>query len=367
MRSALGRSLSPVSRPIRAKTGRAVRSFDIGRRQDLFLIAAVTTVIVIRLQLWITNYPSLSPGELHIAHLLWGGVFMVAAIWMLASYIGRRLIAPAAILGGIGFGFFIDEVGKFVTADNDYFFQPTAAIIYVVFIALFLISKWTGARRMGERERLANAATLASERFIDGMSPDERRMAIALLEPIRSSDQASELLDFIERTRPDGEEEPGRLERLVIWMQRTYEDWVQTRWFQIVMTGAVILSVLITAAGIVALIFFSSGSDSLAPPGYRADGLESLKVGNLIPLISSAISSAIGIAGLIPLLRGDRAKAYRRFRLALQISVFITYPFIFAESSFSAVTGLLVTLAALGTVSAMLRQESRKAPKPTPR
>jgi hypothetical protein len=353
-----------MNRPMRTKPGRAIRSFDIGRRQDLFLIAAVTTVIVIRLQLWITNYPSLSPGDLHIAHLLWGGVFMVAAIWMLASYVGRRLVAPAAILGGIGFGFFIDEVGKFVTADNDYFFQPTAAIIYVVFIALFLISKWTGARRMGNRERLANAAALASESFIDGMSPYERQMAIDLLRPIRSRDQASELLDFIERTRPDGEEEPGRLERLVIWMQRTYEDWVQTRWFQVVMTGVVILAVLLTAAGIVVLIFFSSGSNSLAPPGYQADGLGNLKVGNLIPLISSAITSVIGIAGLIPLLRGNRATAYRRFRLALQISIFITYPFIFAESSFSAVTGLLLTLAALGTVSAMLRQESRTPPPP---
>jgi hypothetical protein len=349
-----------------ANAGRPVRSFDVGQRQDLFLIAAVTTVIIIRLQLWITNYPSLSPGKLHIAHLLWGGVFMTAAIWMLASYIGRRLVAPAVILGGVGFGFFIDEVGKFVTADNDYFFQPTAAIIYVVFIVLFLVSRWIGGRRLGERERLGNAAALASERYIDGMTAYERQTAIELLEPIRGNARARQLLEAIEGVHPDADERPGRLERLVLWMQRTYDDWVQTGWFQVVMVGAVVVGILMSAVGIVDLIFLSGNPGSSVAPGYATDGFSNLKIGNVFPLISSAVASAIGIAGLVPLLRGERAKAYRRFRLALLISVFITYPFIFAESSFSAVTGLLITLAALGTVSAMLRQEEQETPIRSP-
>jgi len=343
-----------------------VRSFDVGQRQDLFLIAAVTTVIIIRLQLWITNYPSLSPGKLHIAHLLWGGVFMTASIWMLSSYIGRRLVAPAAILGGIGFGFFIDEVGKFVTADNDYFFQPTAAIIYVVFIVLFLLSRWIGGRRMGERERIGNAAALASERYIDGISSYERQTAIELLEPVRQEQQARELLTVLEREKPDADEEPGRLERLVLWMQRTYDHWVQTRWFQVAMVGAVVLGILITAFGIIDLIFLSGSPSSRVAPGYQTDGISNLKIGNVFPLVSSTVSSLIGVAGIVPLLRGDRIKAYRRFRLALMIAIFITYPFIFAESSFSAVTGMLVTLAALGTVSAMLRQEEQEAPLRAP-
>ena len=342
-----------------ARKSRPIRSFDIARRQDLFLIAAITTVLVIRLQLWITDYPSLSPGKLHIAHLLYGGVFMTAAIWMLSSYIGRRTIAPGVILGGIGFGFFIDEVGKFVTADNNYFFQPTAAIIYVVFIVLFFVSKWLGRQRMSDRERLGNAAVLASGRYMGELGPYERRTAIDLLEPIRSNRQAKALLGTIKRIRPGAEEEPGRLERLVLWMQRTYDSWVETRWFQVTMIGAVIIAILFTTLGIIDLIFFSGGHSHLTPPGYKADGLENLKIGNLIPLASTAIASAIGIAGLLPLLRGERVKAYRLFRIALQISIFITYPFIFAEDSFSAVTGMLITLAALGTVSAMLRQETQ--------
>ena len=38
---------------------------------------------------------------------------------------GQTRQALAAIVGGAGFGTFIDELGKFITSDNDYFFRPT--------------------------------------------------------------------------------------------------------------------------------------------------------------------------------------------------------------------------------------------------
>src|SRR5690606_16484362 len=47
----------------------------------------------------------------------------------------------AALLGGIGFGLFIDEVGKFVTQDNNYFYEPAAGIMYVTFLLIWFISR----------------------------------------------------------------------------------------------------------------------------------------------------------------------------------------------------------------------------------
>ena len=108
-------------------TPRLARDADLGALLETFFVVACTTVIVIRTQLWLTNYPQLGGGGLHIAHLLYGGVFMVLAIGLLLVFLSRAVRRPAAIVGGVGFGFFIDELGKFITSDNDYFFKPAAA------------------------------------------------------------------------------------------------------------------------------------------------------------------------------------------------------------------------------------------------
>jgi hypothetical protein len=104
---------------------------------DAFLISAVATVIVIRIFLEATGYPQLGGGGLHIAHVLWGGLGMLVAIVLLLLYISPTTRLIAALAGGAGFGAFVDELGKFVTSDNDYFFKPTAAILYALFVVLF--------------------------------------------------------------------------------------------------------------------------------------------------------------------------------------------------------------------------------------
>ena len=124
------------------------RRLDLSSQQDTVLVCSVATILVIRLQLWITNYPQLGGGKLHIAHLLWGGLLMLIAVGLLLSYHGPKVRRAGAILGGIGFGFFVDELGKFITSDNDYFFKPAAGVIYVVFVALFFVTRWL--RRRGE-------------------------------------------------------------------------------------------------------------------------------------------------------------------------------------------------------------------------
>ncbi|HKQ31820.1 MAG TPA: hypothetical protein VJV40_01355, partial [Thermodesulfobacteriota bacterium] len=111
-----------------------VRNLDAFSYAELFIVCAVTAILGIRLFLHITGYPQIGNSTLHIAHLLWGGLLMLVSIVMLIAFIGRRSELWAVVLGGAGFGMFIDEVGKFVTRDNNYFFEPSVAIMYMVFV-----------------------------------------------------------------------------------------------------------------------------------------------------------------------------------------------------------------------------------------
>src|ERR1700730_4633181 len=108
---------------------------------DTFLVTAVLTILTIRVYLKAANYPQIGGGGVHVAHDLWGGLGMVAAIGSLLGFLGSATQGWAALGGGIGFGAFVDELGKFVTADNNYFFKPTAALIYTTFVVLILVTR----------------------------------------------------------------------------------------------------------------------------------------------------------------------------------------------------------------------------------
>ena len=34
---------------------------------------------------------------------------------------------------------FVDELGKFITSNNDYFFEPTVGLLYLLFVLLFRV------------------------------------------------------------------------------------------------------------------------------------------------------------------------------------------------------------------------------------
>lgn len=100
----------------------------------VIVISAASTIIVTRIFLEITSYPQISGLGLHIAHVLWGGVALLIATYLAVLYKGRNVLNFVSILAGIGWGLFIDEVGKFITANNDYFYKPAAPIIYITFL-----------------------------------------------------------------------------------------------------------------------------------------------------------------------------------------------------------------------------------------
>src|SRR5262249_43476789 len=150
------------------------RAYDIGPLLDTVIICAAGTILAIRSELWLTHYPQLGGHGLHIAHLLWGGLGMLISIVLLVSFLNPVVRRVGAVLGGIGLGFFVDELGKFVTSDNNYFFKPTAAMIYIFFIGFYIVSRALQVTRFrSEREYLVNAVELAKEAASGDLDEDE--------------------------------------------------------------------------------------------------------------------------------------------------------------------------------------------------
>src|SRR4030043_1505642 len=102
------------------------------------LLSSVATVSIVRSLLALTGYPQLGGSTLHIAHVLWGGLILYIAAILPLIYLNPRLHIVGAVLSGVGVGLFIDEVGKFITRQYDYFFPAAAPIIYVFFLLLVI-------------------------------------------------------------------------------------------------------------------------------------------------------------------------------------------------------------------------------------
>ncbi len=115
---------------------------------DVFTITTAASVLLTRLFLEITGYPQLGGRHLHIAHMLWGGLFITTSfLYLLLSVKPKKAIA--CITGGIGLGLFIDEIGKFITRTNDYFFRPTAFLIYTILLLIWFVCRLVIVRQTG--------------------------------------------------------------------------------------------------------------------------------------------------------------------------------------------------------------------------
>jgi hypothetical protein len=342
-------------------TRRAPRNADFGELQETFLVSAVTMILVIRTQLWLTNYPQLGGHGLHIAHLLWGGLFMVLAIGILVTFLGRSPRRAAAVVGGVGFGFFIDELGKFITADNNYFFKPAAALIYLIFVGLFLLTRGLQRQRdLSPNERLANAIELVGEAARGRFWEPDRRRALALLD---RADPTDPLVEPVRRVVEGIDAPPPEQRSWVLrWtaaLRTRYFLLVERDWFRPVLALVFATWASLSVIAVFELVLSLGLHLGGAMTGYGSDAIGELHFVNVASLASSVVSAWMVLVGLRRLRAGARLDAYREFQRALLVSIFVTRVFSFVESQFAAVFGLGVDLLMLVTVSAMANQERR--------
>lgn len=322
------------------------------RHLATFLVVTALTVLVTRALLAAAGYPQLGGGGLHVAHVLWGGLLMALAFVLLLSFLGPVLRPVGALVGGIGFGLFVDEVGKFVTSDNDYFYEPTAAIIYATVVGLGLVAEALHGRRPRDpREALAGAVDEAVAGVVGGFSGPARARANARLEEAGDVAGAAQTRELLRTVVDDHDEIPDLVDAVARRTVRALHVLVRARFVPWV---AVVLLVLTSAVSVTRAILVWDGLGGL---WWVAAGA----------VVSGLVGAACAVVGLVRV-RRDAVEGYLWFRRAVLVSLLVTQFFLFRLSEWDASWGLLVDLLVLGVVSAELevlrraREQAQAAP-----
>jgi len=340
-------------RPIR-RLPLVVRDAEAGQNAERFFVAAVATLLGIRAFLAATGYPQLGGRHLHIAHMLWGGLVMAAALLLLLVSIGRRTRPTAALLGGAGFGIFIDELGKFLTRDSDYFYRPAIALIYFVFLALFLSMRALLARRaLTEDECLANAITLMKDMAMEDLDPDEKLQAAALLDRCDPNDpRVAVARGFLDRLTTVPAPPPGLLERIRHRLFPPVERLLAKPGFSRALAGILVVE---SAAGLAWAISTARGLP-LTGRDPAAETHLDIGIASSGEIISTLISCILVGAGLVRLLQ-SRAGGYRLFRRSVRVAVFITQFFVFYQAQMVGVFWLGINVIALSALDYLIERE----------
>lgn len=164
--------------PLLGKVRKPVRREGARRYLLLTLLAFAGSVAGTRLFLELTGYPQLGGGELHIAHVLWGGLLLFCAALLPLIFANRWAYTAGALLAGLGVGLFIDEVGKFITQSNDYFYPAAAPIVYAFFLLTVIV--YLNVRRPGRSDPRSSLyqALDSIEEILDRDLQEEERLEL---------------------------------------------------------------------------------------------------------------------------------------------------------------------------------------------
>ncbi len=333
---------------------RPIRNIYAGDLIEMMLVVAVATIIVIRVILELMGYPKLGSGGLHIAHVLYGGLMMIGALILVFAFLNIGARWFAAFVGGVGFGFFIDEVGKFITNDVDYFFAPAFSVMYVVFVILFITAYAIRRARLRPHDALANALSLMREERDGALDVETRRDILSLLGQANPADPLVPVLR--DRVRRMPTEERRNLTpysfvktRLAAW----YQGIADRRWF----TGTLLTVMVVGALANLATFATPILGWAMDENGVNNDSHDFVA---WFQGGAAAATAALIIAGLIAWHR-SRLRAYHLFKLSVLVALLIGQVFAFYYDQLSALIGVVWLLLLYALLSyAISREEAEQ-------
>jgi hypothetical protein len=329
---------------------------------DLLVVAAVCTVLLTRFYLRLTGYPQVGGATLHVAHMLWGGLLMLVALVLALAFVGRRSRLWAAIAGGVGFGLFIDEVGKFVTRDHDYFYRPAVALIYVTFVLTYLAARGLRRRSAPSREEsLVNALHELEEAVLHDFQAEERERTLRRLAPIEEDPLARHLAAIVREAPVAPASPPGLVGR---WHARAlagYRALVRRRGFARALVAVLVAQLVVKLGAVGVVVLRDGGAEALAARiALVSAHVDRLALAEWLQIGSSLLSAALVLAGVVAL-RRSRTVALRLFHRSILVSILFTQVFMFYREQWAALGVLALNVLLLVALDFMREHEEAAA------
>ena len=337
------------------------------RAATLILISVVafaTTVTLVRLFLELTGYPQVGGGALHIAHLLWGGLAMFIGLFIVLIWDNPGALYLTSILSGVGIGLFIDEVGKFITKSNDYFFPAAAPIVYSLFLIVVIVYLIVRRRRKPDPRRAMVLALdelkemvygqvdeVEGQRILDNLAlarknddPNVATIAALLYEQFSAQEEAFEAY------------QPGIFKRIAHtlrrWGQRLGQKWHR----RLIILGLIMNAVSVLAFLMVLLLLLV---DSQLPGKFIASVMVAANkadaggaIGQLLRMGLNLIVGFTALVAIIQLWRGRERSGMNWALVQIILSLTLLQLVTFYLTQFTAIIPTITQFLMLGLILA---------------
>ncbi len=359
------------SRPIR----KPVRRADADDLILLMLLSFAASVVVTRVFLQLTGFPKLGGDSgFHIAHVLWGGLALFAGTLVPLIFVNRWAYPATAIFSGIGVGLFIDEVGKFITANNNYFYPAAAPLIYGFFLLTVLLYFQVRRRRIDDtRSELYCALsdlTEAIDRDLDNIEAariEKRLLAVKNNAAYPEQAQlAQELLDYLHSEQVCIiDHRPGWLERQINRYKKIEAQYISRPVHRAILIGGTLIFGLLALYDPMRVIVLVQSNTDPSIPLLSLNFIHTLDEAGWF-VLRLALEGAVGAlllasAGLL-IAKLDRHGilfgSIGMLVYLLTVNLFILY--------FDQFTFILVTVAEFGFYLGMVRYRQRFLRNPAP-
>jgi hypothetical protein len=336
---------------------RIVRNVEFTQLFDTFFITAITTILVIRFALKLSGYPQIGGSTLHIAHLLPGSLLMLAAVLVLLAAVNRGARGFAAFIAGLGFGLVWDELGKFITKDNDYFFHATPGLIYITFVVLYLLVRYTGQRRFTQDDYMANVLDLLKDAAIKDLDEREYKHAKELMTHVSPRHVLyGPAKAMLESVKPSPMRRPSLLDKAIFWVKWPLHTLSRQSYFpRLIITVALVYGF----ASLAAAAFFLAGAS--LPDSRHVTSILQGDESDIFGGVSALISALLAAAASVKYFSGHIRQAYKYFEQSLLVNVFIGQVVLFFKSQGIAIVWLAVTLFLLLNLEILAAEKHTRA------